>query len=50
MAGRAGPFESRYVRNDRIREVDDVGMGGLHRAMELYDIDGKLEKEWEETK
>lgn len=45
-----GPFESRYVKNDRIREVGQHLNGRRIGRWKLYDIDGKLEKEWEETK
>ena len=46
----SGPFESRYVKNDRIREVGECRNGRRIGRWKLYDIDGKLEKEWEETK
>lgn len=45
-----GPFESRYVKNDRIREAGEYQNGRRIGRWKLYDIDGKLEKEWEETK
>ena len=45
-----GPFESRYVKNDRVREVGEYRNGRRIGRWKLYDIDGKLEKEWEETK
>ena len=45
-----GPFESRYVKNDRIRETGECLNGRRIGRWKLYDIDGKLEKEWEETK
>lgn len=45
-----GPFESRYVKNDRVREVGEYRNGRRVGRWKLYDIDGKLEKEWEETK
>ena len=45
-----GPFESRYVKNDRIREVGEYRNGRRVGRWKMYDIDGKLEKEWEETK
>lgn len=46
----SGPFESRYVKNDRVREVGECLNGRRIGRWKLYDIDGKLEKEWEETK
>ena len=46
----SGLFESRYVKNDRIREVGECRNGRRIGRWKLYDIDGKLEKEWEETK
>lgn len=45
-----GPFESRYVKNDRVREVGEYRNGRKIGRWKQYDIDGKLEKEWEETK
>ncbi|MCD8182972.1 MAG: toxin-antitoxin system YwqK family antitoxin [Bacteroides sp.] len=45
-----GPFESRYVKNDRVREVGEYRNGRRIGRWKQYDIDGKLEKEWEETK
>lgn len=46
----SGPFESRYVKNDRIRETGEYHNGRRVGRWKRYDIDGKLEKEWEETK
>lgn len=45
-----GPFESRYVKNNRVREVGEYQNARRIGRWKLYDIDGKLEKEWEETK
>lgn len=45
-----GPFESRYVKNNRVRETGEYLNGRRIGRWKLYDIDGKLEKEWEETK
>lgn len=45
-----GPFESRYVKSNRVREVGEYLNGRRIGRWKLYDIDGKLEKEWEETK
>lgn len=44
-----GPFESRYVKTDSVREVGEYRNGHRIGRWKLYDIDGRLEKEWEET-
>lgn len=46
---KTGPFESRYIKNDRVREAGEYRNGHRIGRWKLYDIDGKLEKEWEET-
>lgn len=47
---RSGPFEARYVKNNQVREVGEYRNGRRIGRWKQYDIDGKLEKEWEETK
>lgn len=46
---KTGPFESRYIKNDRVREAGEYRNGHRIGRWKLYDIDGRLEKEWEET-
>lgn len=46
----SGPFESRYVKNDRIRETGTYRNGRRIGRWKRYDINGKLEMEWEETR
>lgn len=43
-----GPFESRYVKNNRIRETGHYENGHRKGRWKRFDIDGKLELEWEE--
>mgnify|MGYP002239920858 FL=1 len=43
-----GPFESRYVKNDRVRETGTYRNGHRTGRWKRYDINGKLEMEWEE--
>lgn len=45
----SGPFESRYVKNDRIREMGTYRNGHRTGRWKRYDINGKLEMEWEEA-
>ena len=45
-----GPFESRYVKNDQLRETGEYRNGHRIGRWKRYDINGKLEMEWEETK
>lgn len=47
---KTGLFESRYVKNDAVRETGEYLNGRRVGRWKMYDIDGKLEKEWEETK
>ena len=47
---KTGLFESRYVKNDTVRETGEYLNGRRVGRWKMYDIDGKLEKEWEETK
>ncbi len=43
-----GPFESRYVKNDKVREIGTYRNGHRTGRWKRYDINGKLEMEWEE--
>lgn len=43
-----GPFESRYVKNDKVRETGTYRNGHRTGRWKRYDINGKLEMEWEE--
>lgn len=45
-----GPFESRYVKNNRLRESGEYRNGHRIGRWKRYDVNGKLEMEWEETK
>lgn len=47
---KTGPFESHYVKNNQLREAGEYRNGHRIGRWKLYDINGKLEKEWEETK
>lgn len=39
----------RRIKNDRVREAGEYRNGHRIGRWKLYDIDGRLEKEWEET-
>lgn len=41
-------FESRYVKNDKVRETGTYRNGHRTGRWKRYDINGKLEMEWEE--
>mgnify|MGYP001510278311 FL=1 len=43
-----GPSESRYVKNDKVRETGTYRNGHRTGRWKRYDINGKLEMEWEE--
>ncbi|WP_300728050.1 toxin-antitoxin system YwqK family antitoxin [uncultured Bacteroides sp.] len=47
---RNGPFESRYVKNNRIFEQGQYRNDRKVGRWKRFDINGKLEREWEETK
>lgn len=44
-----GPYEARYVKNDKLRESGEYKNGRRVGRWKRYDVDGKLEKEWEEN-
>ena len=44
-----GPFESRYVKNNKLRECGEYKNGHRVGRWKLYTIDGKLEREWDEN-
>lgn len=44
-----GPYEARYVKNDKLRECGEYKNGRRIGRWKRYDMDGKLEKEWEEN-
>lgn len=44
-----GSYEARYVKNDKLRECGEYKNGHRVGRWKRYDIDGKLEKEWEEN-
>lgn len=45
----SGPFESHFIKNDRLREKGTYRNGRKVGRWALYDINGKLLREWDET-
>lgn len=44
----SGTFESHYIKNNRLREKGTYRNGHKTGRWSLYDINGKLEREWDE--